>query len=49
MGGAVGFVFRFTGGLASRDGAGRSGRWSGGAVFGAEKMSGCGGGKGPCA
>ena len=48
MGGIVGFVFRFAGGLAAEDG-GHSGRGSGGALLGAGRMSGCGGGGGPCA
>ena len=50
MGGVVGFVFCFVGGLVKDgDGAGRRGRGSGGVVLGAGRISGCGGGGGPCA
>ena len=49
MGGAIGFVFRFARGSAIGDGASRSSRGNGGAVLGTGRMSGCGGGGGPCA
>ena len=48
MGGIVGFVFRFAGGSVAKDGAGRSGRRIGGTLLGVGRISGCGGGGGPC-
>ena len=49
MGGVVSFIFRFAGGSTTEEGAGRSGHRTGGALLGAGRMSGCGGGGGPCA
>ena len=50
MGGIVGFVFRFAGGLVEDgDGVGRRVRGNGGIVLGIGRMSGCARGRGPCA
>ena len=49
MGGIVGFVFCFAGGSVAEDGAGRSGRRTGGALLGVGRTGGCSGRWGPCA
>ena len=47
--GGVGFVFRFAGGSAAEDDAGRSGHRTRGALLGNGRIGGCGRGGGPCA